>query len=56
VRDTDETLWHPGMGRSGRQKEPREKWFVDLGSNLPEVLWLIGGRHQWSWEEGYDRG
>jgi tetratricopeptide (TPR) repeat protein len=56
VLDTYETLWHPGMGRSGRRREPREKWLVDLVSELPEVLWLIGGRDQLSWEEGYDSG
>jgi tetratricopeptide (TPR) repeat protein len=56
VLDTYETLWHPGMGRSGRRREPREQWLVDLVSELPEVLWLIGGRDQLSWEEGYDRG
>ncbi len=56
MRDTDETLWHPGMGRSGRQREPREQWLVDLVSELPEVPWLIGGRDPLSWEEGYDRG
>ncbi len=44
------------MGRSGRRKEPREQWFVNLVSELPEVLGLIGGRDQLSWEEGYDRG
>ncbi|MFN9623153.1 MAG: tetratricopeptide repeat protein [Cyanobacteriota bacterium] len=54
VLDTYETLWHRGMGRSGRRREPREKWLVDLVSELPEVLWLIGGRDQLSWEEGYD--
>ncbi len=54
--DTYETLWHPDMGRSGRRREPREQWLVDLVSELPEVLRLIGERDQWSWEEGYDRG
>jgi hypothetical protein len=44
------------MGRSGRRREPREQWLVDLVSELPEVLRLIGERDQWSWEEGYDRG
>jgi tetratricopeptide (TPR) repeat protein len=54
--DTYETLWHSGMGRSGRRREPRERWLVDLVSELPEVLWVIGGRDRLSWEEGYDRG
>ncbi|MCP9785823.1 tetratricopeptide repeat protein [Cyanobium sp. N5-Cardenillas] len=54
--DTYETLWHAGMGRSGRRREPRERWLVDLVSELPEVLWVIGGRDRLSWEEGYDRG
>ncbi|MFM7640796.1 MAG: tetratricopeptide repeat protein [Cyanobium sp.] len=25
-------------------------------SELPEVLWVVGGRDRLSWEEGYDRG
>ena len=54
--DTYETLWHSGMGKSGRRREPRERWLVDLVSELPEVLWLIGGRDRLSWEEGYDQG
>ena len=54
--DTYETLWHSGMGRSGRRREPRERWLVDLVSELPEVLWVIGGRDRLSWDEGYDRG
>jgi len=55
--DTYETLWHSGMGRSGRRREPRERWLVDLVSELPEVLWLIGGRDRLSWDEGYyDQG
>lgn len=54
--DTDETLWHAGMGRSGRRREPRERWLVDLVSELPEVLWVIGGRDRLSWEEGDERG
>jgi hypothetical protein len=54
--DTYETLWHSGMGRSGRRREPRERWLVDLVSELPEVLWVIGGRDRLSWEEGYDQG
>ncbi len=54
--DTYETLWHAGMGRSGRRREPRERWLVDLVSELPEVLWVIGGRDRLSWEEGYERG
>ncbi len=54
--DTYETLWHAGMGRSGRRREPRERWLVDLVSELPEVLWVVGGRDRLSWEEGYDRG
>jgi len=54
--DTYETLWHTGMGSSGRRREPRERWLVDLVSELPEVLWVIGGRDRLSWEEGYDRG
>jgi tetratricopeptide (TPR) repeat protein len=53
--DTYETLWHSGMGKSGRRREPRERWLVDLVSELPEVLWLIGGRDRLSWEEGYDQ-
>ena len=53
--DTYETLWHSGMGKSGRRREPRERWLVDLVSELPEVLWLIGGRDRLSWEEGYDK-
>jgi hypothetical protein len=53
--DTYETLWHSGMGRSGRRREPRERWLVDLVSELPEVLWVIGGRDRLSWEEGYDK-
>jgi tetratricopeptide (TPR) repeat protein len=53
--DTYETLWHSGMGRSGRRREPRERWLVDLVSELPEVLWVIGGRDRLSWE-GYDQG
>ncbi len=53
--DTYETLWHLGMGRSGRRREPREQWLVDLVSELPEVLWVIGGRDRLSWEEGYDQ-
>jgi tetratricopeptide (TPR) repeat protein len=53
--DTYETLWHSGMGRSGRRREPRERWLVDLVSELPEVLWVIGGRDRLSWEEGYDQ-
>jgi hypothetical protein len=53
--DTYETLWHSGMGRSGRRREPRERWLVDLVSELPEVLWVIGGRDRLSWEEGSDR-
>ena len=44
------------MGRSGRRREARERWLVDLVSELPEVLWVIGGRDRLSWEEGYDRG
>jgi formylglycine-generating enzyme required for sulfatase activity len=52
--DTYETLWHSGMGRSGRRREPRERWLVDLVSELPEVLWVIGGRDRLSWE-GYDK-
>ena len=54
--DTYEILWHSGMGRSGRRREPRERWLVDLVSELPEVLWVIGGRDRLSWEEGYDQG
>ena len=54
--DTYETLWHSGMGRSGRRREPRERWLVDLVSELPEVLWVVGGRDRLSWEEGYDQG
>ena len=54
--DTYETLWHAGMGKSHRRREPRERWLVDLVSELPEVLWVIGGRDRLSWEEGYDRG
>ena len=54
--DTYETLWHSGMGKSGRRREPRERWLVDLVSELPEVLWVIGGRDRLSWEEGYDKG
>jgi hypothetical protein len=53
--DTYETLWHSGMGKSGRRREPRERWLVDLVSELPEVLWVIGGRDRLSWE-GYDQG
>jgi formylglycine-generating enzyme required for sulfatase activity len=53
--DTYETLWHSGMGKSGRRREPRERWLVDLVSELPEVLWVIGGRDRLSWEEGYDQ-
>jgi tetratricopeptide (TPR) repeat protein len=52
--DTYETLWHSGMGKSGWRREPRERWLVDLVSELPEVLWVIGGRDRLSWEEGYD--
>jgi formylglycine-generating enzyme required for sulfatase activity len=52
--DTYETLWHSGMGKSGRRREPRERWLVDLVSELPEVLWVIGGRDRLSWE-GYDK-
>ena len=54
--DNYETLWHSGMGKSGRRREPRERWLVDLVSELPEVLWVIGGRDRLSWEEGYDQG
>jgi tetratricopeptide (TPR) repeat protein len=54
--DTYETLWHSGMGRSGRRREPRERWLVDLVSELPEVLWVVAGRDRLSWEEGYDQG
>ena len=54
--DTYETLWHSGMGKSGRRREPRERWLVDLVSELPEVLWVIGGRDRLSWKEGYDQG
>jgi hypothetical protein len=54
--DTYETLWHSGMGKSGRRREPRERWLVDLVSELPEVLWVIGGRDRLSWEKGYDQG
>ena len=54
--DTYETLWHSGMGRSGRRREPRERWLVDLVSELPEVLWVVGGRDRLSWDEGYDQG
>jgi hypothetical protein len=54
--DTYETLWHSGMGRSGRRREPRERWLVELVSELPEVLWVIGGRDRLSWEKGYDQG
>ena len=53
--DTYETLWHSGMGRNGRRREPRERWLVDLVSELPEVLWVIGGRDRLSWEESYDQ-
>jgi tetratricopeptide (TPR) repeat protein len=53
--DTYETLWHSGMGKSGWRREPRERWLVDLVSELPEVLWVIGGRDRLSWEEGYDK-
>jgi hypothetical protein len=53
--DTYETLWHSGMGKSGRRREPRERWLVNLVSELPEVLWLIGGRDRLSWEEAYDQ-
>ena len=53
--DTYETLWHSGMGKSGRRREPRERWLVDLVSELPGVLWVIGGRDRLSWEEGYDK-
>jgi hypothetical protein len=53
--DNYETFWHSGMGRSGRRREPRERWLVDLVSVLPEVLWVIGGRDCLSWE-GYDQG
>jgi hypothetical protein len=55
VLDTYETLWHSGMGKSGRRQEPRERWLVDLVSELSEVLWVIGGRDCLSWE-GYDQG
>jgi tetratricopeptide (TPR) repeat protein len=54
--DTYETLWHSGMGRCGRRREPRERWLVDLVSELPEVLWVVGGRDRLSWAEGYDQG
>ena len=54
--DTYETLWHSGMGKSGRRREPRERWLVDLVSELPEVLWVVGGRDRLSWDEGYDQG
>jgi tetratricopeptide (TPR) repeat protein len=53
--DTYETLWHSGMGKSGWRREPRERWLVDLVSELPEVLWVIGGRDRLSWDEGYDK-
>jgi tetratricopeptide (TPR) repeat protein len=56
ILDTYETLWHSGMGKSGRRREPREQWLVDLVSELPEVLWVIGGRDRLSWEDGYDQG
>lgn len=52
--DTYETLWHSGMGKTGRRREPRERWLVDLVSELPEVLWVIAGRDRLSWEEAYD--
>jgi hypothetical protein len=29
---------------------------VDLVSDLPEVLWVVGGRDRLSWDEGYDQG
>jgi tetratricopeptide (TPR) repeat protein len=54
--DTYEILWHSGMGRNGRRREPRERWLVDLVSELSEVLWVIGGRDRLSWDEGYDQG
>ena len=54
--DTYETLWHSGMDRSGRRRVPRERWLVDQVSELPEVLWVFGGRDRLSWEEGYHRG
>jgi hypothetical protein len=53
--DTYETLWHSGMGKSGWRREPRERWLVDLASELPEVLWVIGGRDRLSWDDGYDK-
>jgi tetratricopeptide (TPR) repeat protein len=53
--DTYETLWHSGMGKSGWRRKPRERWLVDLVSELPEVLWVIGGRDRLSWDEGYDK-
>jgi tetratricopeptide (TPR) repeat protein len=43
------------MAKSGRRREPRERWLVDLVSELSEVLWVIGGRDCLSWE-GYDQG
>jgi tetratricopeptide (TPR) repeat protein len=56
ILDTYETLWHPGMAKSGRQREPREQWLVDLVSEMPEVLWVIAGRDRLSWEDAYDQG
>ncbi|MEB3323387.1 MAG: hypothetical protein VKI81_11240, partial [Synechococcaceae cyanobacterium] len=56
VLDTYEALWHPGRGRRGELRSLREQWLVDLISELPEVLWLIGGRDRISWEEAYDPG
>ena len=54
--DTYETLWHAGMSQWGRRREPRERWLVDLVSELPEVLWVVSGRDRVRWDEGYDRG
>jgi tetratricopeptide (TPR) repeat protein len=48
--DTYEILWHPGMAKIGRRREMRERWLVDLVSELPEVLWVIGGRDRLSWD------
>jgi hypothetical protein len=54
VLDTYEPLWHGGMAHSGVRRILREKWLMDLVTELPEVLWLIAGRPRLSWEEIYD--
>lgn len=56
ILDTYETIWHVGMGKSGRQREHRERWLVDLVSELPEILWVIGGRDRLRWDEIYEKG